>query len=109
MTSATVSRRRIRDFARGSPAIRADGRAANEGLRALAFREAYRPITVEEDGNPLALPAIQAVLRSQIELAAKGNIQAQRAILTAIQTLEEQDARVATFTRVPPCSCRTSH
>jgi Family of unknown function (DUF5681) len=79
-------------------------------VRALALQEAYRTITVEEDGNALALPAIQAILRSQVELAAKGNVQAQRAILTAIQTIEEEDARVARFaTYDVPCSGRTAH
>jgi hypothetical protein len=40
---------------------------------------------VKEDGRAFALPAIQAILRSQIVLAAKGNVQAQRAVLAAIQ------------------------
>ncbi len=61
------------------------------------MQEAYRTVTVEEDGNALALPAIQAILRSQIELAAKGNVQAQRTILKAIQTIEEEDAVGASF------------
>lgn len=87
---------RFRKGQSGNPGGR-PRRTANESVRALALQEAYRTITVEEDGNALALPAIQAILRSQVELAAKGNVQAQRAILTAIQTIEEEDTRVARF------------
>jgi hypothetical protein len=70
-------------------------RAATERAKALALREAYRTVTVKEDGKALALPAIQAILRSQIVLAAKGNVQAQRAVLAAIQTIEQENVEVA--------------
>jgi hypothetical protein len=63
-------------------------RAATERAKALALREAYRTVTVKEGGRAFALPAIQAILRSQIVLAAKGNVQAQRAVLAAIQGIE---------------------
>jgi hypothetical protein len=66
-------------------------RAASERAKALALREAYRTVTVKERGRVLALPAIQAILRSQIALAAKGNVQAQRAVLEAIQTIEHEN------------------
>jgi hypothetical protein len=50
---------------------------------------------VQEGGRARALPAIQAVLRSQIALAAKGNVQAQRAVLTAIQGIEQENGEAA--------------
>jgi hypothetical protein len=46
--------------------------------RALAMKEAYRLITVREGDKTMRLPAIQAVMRSQVALAAKGNGPAQR-------------------------------
>jgi hypothetical protein len=66
-------------------------RAPTERAKALALREAYRRITVKEDGRALALPAIQAILRSQVGLAAKGNVQAQRAVLAMIKTIEGEN------------------
>jgi hypothetical protein len=66
-------------------------RAPTERVKALALREAYRRITVKEDGRVLALPAIQAILRSQVELAAKGNVQAQRAVFATIKTIEGEN------------------
>jgi Family of unknown function (DUF5681) len=39
-------------------------RAPTERAKALTLREAYRRITVKEDGRALTLPAIQAILRS---------------------------------------------
>jgi hypothetical protein len=47
---------------------------------------------VKEGNGVVALPAIQAILRSQVVLAAKGNVQAQRAVLAAIQTIEQENA-----------------
>jgi hypothetical protein len=73
-------------------------------VKALALREAYRRITVKEGGRAFALPAIQAILRSQVVLAAKGNVQAQRAILAAIQTIEKEnvfEAELAAVRDVP--------
>src|SRR5437899_12255406 len=66
-------------------------RTASERAKALALREAYRTVTVKERGRVLALPTIQAILRSQIALAAEGNVQAQRAVLEAIQTIEHEN------------------
>jgi uncharacterized protein DUF5681 len=60
-----------------------------ERLNELALREAYRPVVVTEYGRVVPVPAIQAVLRSQIELAASGNVRAQRAILAMIQDIEQ--------------------
>jgi hypothetical protein len=74
------------------------GRSGNPGgrsrqspatrLRELALREAYRTVIVMEGGYAVPMPAIQAVLRSQIEIAAGGNVRAQRAILAMIEDIE---------------------
>jgi hypothetical protein len=60
-----------------------------ERLKELALREAYCGVVVMENGRAEPLPAIQAVPRSQIELAASGNVRAQRAILAMIQDIEQ--------------------
>jgi hypothetical protein len=58
--------------------------------RALAMKEAYRLITVREGDKTTRLPAIQAVMRSQVALAAKGNGAAQRAVIAALHLLEQE-------------------
>jgi hypothetical protein len=60
--------------------------------RGLAIKEAYRLITVREGDKVMRLPAIQAVMRSQIALAAKGNGPAQRALIAAVHLLEQEIA-----------------
>jgi hypothetical protein len=56
--------------------------------RGLAIKEAYRTITVREGDKTMRMPAIQAVMRSQVALAATGNGPAQRALLAAVNALE---------------------
>ena len=58
--------------------------------RELAIKEAYRRITVREGDKTMRLPAIQAVMRSQVALAAKGNGPAQRALIAAVHALEQE-------------------
>ena len=62
---------------------------------ALALKEAYRMVTVREGDKVTSLPAIQAVMRSQVALAVKGNGPAQRALIAAIHALEQQLAAEA--------------
>jgi Family of unknown function (DUF5681) len=57
-------------------------------LEELALYEAYRTTIVMEDGHAIPMPAIQAVLRRQLESAASGNIRAQRDILAMIRDIE---------------------
>ena len=72
------------------------GRAA-----ALALKEAYRPVNVREGDNVTTLPAIQAVLRSQVALAAKGNGPAQRTVIEAVQAIEREiETRLANKQRI---------
>ena len=56
---------------------------------ALALKELYRPVTVREGDKVITLPAIQAVLRSQVALAAKGNGPAQRALFETAYAIEK--------------------
>jgi hypothetical protein len=58
--------------------------------RTLALKEAYRLVTVREGDKTMRLPAIQAVMRSQVALAAKGNGPAQRALIAAVHALEQE-------------------
>src|SRR5215470_10146460 len=55
---------------------------------ALLLAEAYRCVAIKEDGRMVPVTALQAILRSQIELAINGNYRAQRDILIAVQHLE---------------------
>jgi Family of unknown function (DUF5681) len=57
-------------------------------LEDLALYEAYRTTIVMEDGHAEPMPAIQAVLRSQLQSAAGGNVRAQRDILAMIRDIE---------------------
>jgi hypothetical protein len=59
-----------------------------ERAKALALSEAYRLVTVRDGDQMKRIPAIQAVHRSQIALAAKGNGPAQRAVLRIVQAIE---------------------
>ena len=64
-------------------------------LKALTLQEAYRATVVREDGRMVPVTSMQAILRSQVELAAKGNVQAQRAIFAAVRRFEQENERDA--------------
>jgi Family of unknown function (DUF5681) len=59
-----------------------------ERLEELALYEAYRTTIVMEDGHATPMSAIQAVLRSQLQSAAGGNVRAQRDVLAMIRDIE---------------------
>lgn len=61
-------------------------------VKALVLKEAYRKVRVKEGDDIVALPAIQAILRGQIALAAKGNGPAQRAIIEQLRIIEQEMA-----------------
>jgi hypothetical protein len=63
-------------------------------VKELTLAEAYRAVVVKEDGDGRAepVPALQAILRSQVALAIKGNGPAQRAVLAAVQAIQEEEA-----------------
>ncbi len=76
----------------GNPGGRPAGRAGGS-VKEMAFAEAHRMVTVTEGDRAVELPAIQAIFRSQIALATKGDGLAQRAVIaivTAIETEIEQ-------------------
>jgi hypothetical protein len=85
---------RFRKGTSGNPGGRPRGMTAGRA-NALALKEAYRPVTVREGDNVLTMPAIQAVLRSQVALAAKGNGPAQRALFATVRMIEEEIAAQA--------------
>jgi hypothetical protein len=66
-----------------------------ERLKALTLEEAYRGVVIKENDIAMPVPAIKAILRSQIELAMSGNVRAQRDILKAVQAYERADAEAA--------------
>ena len=58
--------------------------------QALIRQEAYRLLTIREGDKVSRIPALQAVVRSQIASAAKGNVAAQRAVVKAVQDIEAE-------------------
>jgi hypothetical protein len=64
-----------------------------ERAEALIRQEAYRLLTVREGEKVSRMPALQAVIRSQIAAAAKGNVPAQRALVKIVQDIEDARAR----------------
>jgi hypothetical protein len=63
-----------------------------ERAQALIWKEAYRSLTLREGDKLTRMPALQAVIRSQIASAAKGNVGAQRAFLKVVQDVENARA-----------------
>jgi hypothetical protein len=82
---------RFRKGRSGNPGGRPRGMTAGRAT-ALALKEAYRPVNVREGDKVMTLPAIQAILRSQVALAAKGNGPAQRTFIQKIQAIEREIA-----------------
>jgi|SRR5215831_17156289 len=83
-------RTRFRKGQSGNP----DGRPAHKAMSrasALALAEAYRTFTVGKGDQALELPAVQAILRSQTQLALQGDIDAQRFVLATIQKIEREN------------------
>jgi hypothetical protein len=58
---------------------------------ALALKEAYRIFMVKEGDQVLELTAIQTILRRQVELALRGDIDAQRFVLATVQKIEREN------------------
>jgi hypothetical protein len=62
-----------------------------ERAEALIRQEVYRLLTVREGGDAVKkMPALQAVIRSQIACAVKGNVAAQRAVVKLSQDREAE-------------------
>jgi hypothetical protein len=75
----------------GNPGGRPRGMTM-ERANMLALKEAYRLIPVREGGKVSYMPAMQAVMRGMVTLAAKGNGPAQRACIEMVQAVERQRA-----------------
>jgi hypothetical protein len=84
-------RTRFRKGVSGNPGGRPRGVTAGRA-NMLALKEVYRPVTVREGDKILTLPAIQAVLRSMVAVAAKGNGPVQRFLIEVIQEIERENA-----------------
>jgi hypothetical protein len=65
------------------------------GTLVIDWRDRYRPVSVREGDKVLRLPAIQAVLRVLVALAAKGNGPAQRTIFEAVRAIEKENTAQA--------------
>ncbi len=66
-----------------------------ERAKQMILEEAYRTITVREGDKIIKMPALQAVVRSEITPAAKGRRTAQRDVLEAVKAIEgEKEAFV---------------
>jgi hypothetical protein len=86
---------RFRKGQSGNPGGRPRGITAGRA-KALQLKEAYRSVNVREGDKVITLPAYQAILRSQVALAAKGNGPAQRALIETVQAIEREiEAQVA--------------
>jgi Family of unknown function (DUF5681) len=66
-------------------------------LEDLALHEAYRTTIVMQDGHATPMPVIQAVLRSQLQSAASGNVRAQRDVLAMIRDIEQVRSIIGPF------------
>jgi hypothetical protein len=80
---------RFRKGQSGNPSGR-PRRKSTERAKDIALREAYRLVSVRDGDKIVKIPALQAVHRSQIALAAKGNGPAQRAVLRVVQAIEKE-------------------
>jgi Family of unknown function (DUF5681) len=80
---------RFRKGKSGNPTGKRKHREA-ERAEALIRQEAYRLLTVRDGDKVTRMPALQAVIRSQIAAAAKGNVTAQRALVKIVQDIEAE-------------------
>jgi hypothetical protein len=71
----------------------------------LALKEVNRRVTVREGDKVLTLPAIQAVLRSMVAVAAKGNGPVQRFLVEVIQAIERPIHRFPIWSALPRGGC----
>jgi hypothetical protein len=86
--------RQFRKGESGNPGGRPRGMTAGRA-NALALKEAYRMVPVKVGDEVVFMPALQAILRRQIALAATGNGAAQRAVIEKIQAIEQELALAA--------------
>ena len=80
---------RFRKGQSGNPTGKRRHREA-EPAQALIWKEAYRLLTVREGDKLTRMPALQAVARSLMTCAVKGNVAAQRAVVKLLQDREAE-------------------
>ncbi len=97
MPSATASRQYTHASARASQAIPAGGRLSprSGAPRPSPLRRPIAPSRLRTGPGGVAMSAIQAIIRRQIALAMKGNGPAQRAVIAAVEGIEDELARAA--------------
>jgi Family of unknown function (DUF5681) len=85
-------------FCKGKSGNPTGKRRHGEAERAelLIRKEAYRLLTVREGDKVTRMPAVQAVLRTQIASALKGNVSAQRAVFKLLQDSEAATRALST-------------
>jgi hypothetical protein len=82
-------RARFRKGQSGNPGGRPRGMTAGRA-KALALKEAYRMVRVKEGDRIVSVPALAAILRGLIALAAKGNGPAQRFVFAMVDQIEQE-------------------
>ena len=80
--------RRFRKGRSGNPGGRPRGITEGRAMK-LVVKEAYRMVRVKEGDRVLSIPALAAVVRSLIALAAKGNGPAQRLVFPLVEQAEQ--------------------
>ena len=91
---------RYRKGQSGNPGGRPRGYTPGRAVR-LALQELFRPLQIREGEKIRRMPALQAVLRSQVQIAAKGNTAAQRSLLELALAVEKLAAAPAAGNRAP--------
>src|SRR5215211_6054673 len=81
---------RFRKGQSGNPSGRPRRQHDTQRAKTIALQEAYRLVPIREGDQVRKIPAIQAVHRAQVALAAKGNGPAQRAVLRIVQAIEAE-------------------
>lgn len=89
----------------GNPSGRPRGKDA-ERMKALVLKEAYRLVTVKDGDDIKSVPALQAVVRSTIAQAAKGNGPARRSLLELVGSAEAQEVKKGAATKDPELEAR---
>jgi hypothetical protein len=65
----------------------------DECLKAMLLKEAYRGITIQDQGKSITISILQAIVRSLAVSAAKGNIRAQRLIFETVAKIESENTK----------------
>src|ERR1022692_1713671 len=74
---------------RGRPRKRKMAQSSTPSVQDFVLMEAYRPITIRENNEPVTLPMIQAVVRSLGVAAVRGSHRAQIAVTGMVQAIEQ--------------------